>query len=130
VQAAHTDLGQYEIAVGFPTAVWREGLAAAVLIRDETGGRARVPHPDRDPPPEPVARDPADLAAEYATDDRIEPTADTLTAEGNHRPLTPSARDSSRTSPASGTPTSVAPLGTSPRRRRSSRPSPHASRGL
>lgn len=82
VRAAHTDLSQYETSETFPPSVWREGPAAAVLLRDKTGGRAYVPHPDRDPLPAPVTRDPAELAAEHATDDRIERTVDELTAEG------------------------------------------------
>jgi hypothetical protein len=81
-RADHTDLGRYETAEAFPASVWRDGPAAAVLIRDKTGGRAHVRHPDRDPPPGPVTRDPADAAAEYATDDRIERTVDALTADG------------------------------------------------
>jgi hypothetical protein len=82
VRAAHTDLGQYEAATAFPDSVWREGPAAAVLVRDKTGGRAHVQRPDRDPPPDPVPRDPADVAAECATDDRIERTVDELAADG------------------------------------------------
>ncbi len=82
VPAPHTDLGRYERAAGFPSSVWRDGPAAAVLIRDKTDSRAYVPHPDRDPLPAPVTRDPAELAAEHATDERIERAADELTAEG------------------------------------------------
>lgn len=48
-----------------------------------------------------------------------------LSAE-RHRLLRTSGLGSSQTSPGSGTPTSVALPGTSPRRKRSSRPSPHA----
>lgn len=82
VDAAHTDLRQYETAAGMPPSVWREGPAAGVLLRDKTGGRAHVQHPDRDPLPDPVRCDSADLAAEHATDDRIEQTVDALAAEG------------------------------------------------
>lgn len=52
-----------------------------MLVRDKTGGRASVEHPDRDPLPAPVTRPPAELAAEHVTDDRIERTVDELTAE-------------------------------------------------
>jgi hypothetical protein len=89
LRAAHTDLGRYEPATAFPASVWREGPAAAVLIRDKTGGRARVQHPDRDPLPDPVTRDPAALAADHATDDRIARAIDDLTARG----VSPAADD-------------------------------------
>jgi hypothetical protein len=82
VRAAHTDLSQYESAAAFPASVWRQGPAAALLLRDKRGGRAVVDHPDRAPLPEPVTRDPAELAAELATDDRIARTVDELTAAG------------------------------------------------
>ena len=82
IDATHTDLRQYDTAAGLPASVWREGPAAAVLIRDKTGGRAHVQYPDRGPLPDPVRRAPADLAADYATDDRIKRTVDALTAEG------------------------------------------------
>lgn len=82
VPATHTDLSQYETDAAFPASVWREGPAAAVLLRDKTGGRAHVQHPDSDPLPEPVTRDPAELAAEYATDQRIERAVDALSEEG------------------------------------------------
>ncbi|ESS05514.1 MAG: hypothetical protein A07HB70_01990 [uncultured archaeon A07HB70] len=82
LRAAHAELGQYRTAAGFPPSVWRDGPAAAVLIRDKTGGRAQLERPDRDPLPAPVTQPPAELAAEHATDDRIERTADELTAAG------------------------------------------------
>lgn len=81
LRADHTDFGRYETAGAFPSSAWWDGPAAAVLIRDKTGGRACAHHPDRTPLPDPVTRPPAELAAEHATDDRIERTVDELTAD-------------------------------------------------
>lgn len=83
LRAAHTQFDQYGTAGGFPPSAWREGPATALLLRDKTGNRASLDHPDRDPLPDPVTRPPAELAAEHATDDRIERTADELTAAGD-----------------------------------------------
>lgn len=81
-RAAHTDFSRYETAAVFPSSVWREGNAAAVLIRDKTGGRARVQQPERGQLPDSVTGTPAELAAEHATDERIERTIDELTVQG------------------------------------------------
>ena len=82
LRAAHAGFDGYGTAAGFPPSGWRDGPAAAVLIRDKTGNRASLEHPDRDPLPDPVTQPPAELAAEHATDDRVERTVAELTAAG------------------------------------------------
>ncbi|MFB6169232.1 MAG: hypothetical protein ABEJ43_10375 [Haloferacaceae archaeon] len=78
VRAAHADLGRYETTASVPPSVWRDGPVAAVLVRDKTGGRARIRHRDHGPPPDPVTRAPAEVAADIATDERIQRTVDRL----------------------------------------------------
>lgn len=71
--AAHTDFSRFETPGGYPESAWYDGPAAAVLIRDKSGGRAVGWRPNR-PEPEPIAtaRSSEELATAYATDERIE----------------------------------------------------------
>lgn len=83
VPAKHTTLDRYDDPGAFPPSAWREGAAAGLLIRDKTGGRAQVWRSDVSPSsstPEPET--PTDLAATYATDERIEQTITELRDEG------------------------------------------------
>lgn len=81
VPAAHTAIDRYADAAGFPPSAWRDGPAAAVLIRDKTGGRAQAWRPDvQEGDPAPETGPPRDLAATYATDERIEQTITELRA--------------------------------------------------
>lgn len=78
-RAAHTDLGRYRQAGAFPTSRWRDGDAAAVLIRDKSGGRSQAWRPGAAAATvEPATGTAAELAAEYATDSRIERTVTEL----------------------------------------------------
>lgn len=56
-----------------PGSAWRDGPAAGLFLRDKTGGRATLPNPDveTDADPEPLEGSPAELAARYATDERL-----------------------------------------------------------
>lgn len=56
-----------------PESAWRDGPAAGLFLRDKTGGRATLPNPDveLDANPEPLEGSPEELAAEYATDERL-----------------------------------------------------------
>lgn len=85
VPAGHIDIGRYDDATGFPRSAWRDGPAASVLIRDKTGGRAQAWRPgvqDRDPDLDHEPGTPSDLAATYATDERIERTITELRESG------------------------------------------------
>lgn len=83
VPAAHTTLDRYGDDAGFPPSAWRDGAAAGVLVRDKTGGRARGWRSgvtERDSCPE--RGTPTDLAARYATDERIGRTVTELRESG------------------------------------------------
>ena len=91
--ADHTDLTQYEDGTGFPPSAWRDGAAAGILIRDKTGGRAQVCRVDvTDSIPASPPDTATDLAAQYATSDRIERTVAALRDRG-HTPTVDAIRD-------------------------------------
>ena len=56
-----------------PESAWYDGPAAGVVLRNKTGGRAKLPTPavDRSVDPEPLDGDPAALADRYATDELL-----------------------------------------------------------
>lgn len=70
-----------------PDSAWRDGPAAGVLVRNKTGGRARLANPDvlatasADPVESPGDATTADLADRYATPGRFERAAAALEAE-------------------------------------------------
>lgn len=78
----------------FPDSAWRDGPAAGLIVRNKTGGLARLPNPDvLAAPDEPVAptvidaNDPAqELADRFATPERFERAASTLADEYGGRP--------------------------------------------
>jgi hypothetical protein len=79
VPATHTDLGRYEHADAFPPSQWRDGDAAGVIIRDKSDGRVQAWRSGTTN----VTIDTetgtgAELAAEYATDQRIKRTVEEL----------------------------------------------------
>ncbi len=81
--AAHTDLNRYHDATAFPQSAWRDGPAAGVLIRDKTSGRAHAWRPGvQETDPDPDTGTPTNLAATYATDERIEQTITELHESG------------------------------------------------
>ncbi|MFB6297939.1 MAG: hypothetical protein ABEH56_05410 [Salinirussus sp.] len=86
---SRADLDRYEGADRFPESAYRDGPAAGLLVRDKTGGRARIDHPDH------PGRAPGDvsnasettataetLAAECATPAAIDRTVERLRDEG------------------------------------------------
>ena len=56
-----------------PESAWYDGPAAGIVLRNKTGGRAKLPNPavDRSVDPEPLDGDPAALADRYATDELL-----------------------------------------------------------
>lgn len=84
--AAHADFGQFEDEAGFPQSEWRDGAAAGVLIRDKSGGRAAAWAGTRETRPASESRSATELAAQYATEQRIEHTVRALRADDG--PLT------------------------------------------
>ena len=89
VRATDFDPESYEL----PDSAWADGPAAGVVVRNKTGQRATIPHPDFDAadeaPPEdaPDADSLADeLAEEFATRQRVENVVREL--EANERPVT------------------------------------------
>jgi len=73
--AAHTDLTRFEKPAGFPLSAWRDGPAAGVLIRDKAGHRAAAWCIDpNDSASDSQQQSASELAATYATADRIEQT--------------------------------------------------------
>lgn len=97
VAAAHTDLGEYEDDRGFPQSAWRDGPAAGVLIRDKSDGRAhawRARGEDMNSMAETRAEieTGAELAAKYATEERIDRTTDAL-RERDRSPTVDAIRD-------------------------------------
>lgn len=92
-RAAHTDLGRYEKPDGFPTSQWRDGDAAAVLIRNKTGARLQAWRPGAATATLDTVTGTAEgLAAKYATDDRIERTVAKL-REDKQSPTVDAIRD-------------------------------------
>lgn len=89
LSAAHTDFSHFEDPAEFPQSAWHDGRAAGVLIRDKAGGRAeawRRDHAETDPAP--TARTADELAAEYATTERIERTIERLGDSGGSPTVT------------------------------------------
>jgi len=80
--AAHADFTRYEDASELPQSAWRDGHAAGVLIRDKSGERAVAwrSEPSGAPALEPHSA--AELAAAYASDERIERTLTALRSGG------------------------------------------------
>ncbi len=77
--AAHTDFTRFDDSAGFPQSAWRDGRAAGVLIRDKSGGCAEAWRRHPDDAARAQSETTADeLAAEYATTERIERTIDRL----------------------------------------------------
>lgn len=87
VRAADFQPQRYE----FPDSNWRDGPVAGVVVRNKTGGRARLPNPDvlasDDGRPWEVPEDEAGeeqtvaFAEQFATDDRFQRVASTLEDE-------------------------------------------------
>lgn len=77
LRAADFDPDRYD----HPRSAWYDGPAAAVVLRDKTGGRVRLPNPaagGRDP--DPIDGDPDDVAARLVTDRRVERAVQSLDA--------------------------------------------------
>jgi hypothetical protein len=93
VPAAHADLTRFDDDAAFPESVWRTGKAAGVLLRDKSDGRVTAwQSKQSDTHTTTVQQSEAELAAEYATNDRIEQTVDVL-RDGAHQPTVASIRD-------------------------------------
>jgi hypothetical protein len=78
--AAHADFTRYADQRSFPQSAWRNGQAAGVLIRDKSGTRAVAWRHKQDRSPVSQSHSASDLAAEYATDARIEQAVTELRA--------------------------------------------------
>jgi hypothetical protein len=67
-----------------PESAWRDGPAAGLLVRNKTGGRAKLPNPDveTDGDPEPLTVSAEELADRYATDERLRRVASQLDGGG------------------------------------------------
>jgi hypothetical protein len=76
--AAHADLGRFAAPTELPESAWGGGAAAGVLIRDKSGTRATACRREREGPPVAAGESPEELAATYATDERIEQTVSQL----------------------------------------------------
>jgi hypothetical protein len=81
--AAHADFTRYADQRGFPQSAWRDGQAGGVLIRDKSGNRAVAWSDERGREPVSEPQPAEELAAEYATNKRIEQTVAALQAEGH-----------------------------------------------
>jgi hypothetical protein len=80
---AHTDLTRFEAPAGVPPSAWRDGPAAGVLIRDKAGGRTAVWCVEPGDGPSTSAQQSAgELAATYATPERIERTVAATSGDG------------------------------------------------
>lgn len=93
--ADYADPDQYTTGDGFPASEWRDGSAFEVLIRDKAGNRARAQHPavhDTASDPDSQTGTPAELAAEYATKNRITRISETLST-GQESPTVDAIRD-------------------------------------
>ena len=72
---SHTDLTRFDDPAEFPKSEWRTGTAVGLLVRDKSGGRAVAWRNARaDSKSTPDERSSAELAAVYATAQRIEHT--------------------------------------------------------
>ncbi|MFB6096867.1 MAG: hypothetical protein ABEJ74_05725, partial [Haloferacaceae archaeon] len=79
VRARDFDPDAYEL----PTSHWYDGPAAGVLLRNKSGGRARLPNPAlENPEPAPVDAPVADVVDEFAPRRRFEATAQRLAQRG------------------------------------------------
>lgn len=78
--AAHADFTRYADESGFPQSVWQDGQAAGVLIRDKSGNRAVAWCQEQNQEPAFESQSAVELAAEYATNNRIEQTIAALRA--------------------------------------------------
>lgn len=74
VDARHFDPGSYEV----PDSAWYDGPVAGVVFRNKTGDRAALRNVDARVASEPLPDDPADLAADVATADRVGRVVDDL----------------------------------------------------
>lgn len=83
-RATDFDPADYEV----PKSVWYDGPAAGVVVRNKTGQRATIPHPDFEdvPDADPVEAPVDELAEQYATRQRVEEVASSL--EARERPVT------------------------------------------
>ena len=72
--AAHADFTRYAGQGRFPQSAWRDGQAAGVLIRDKSGTRAVAWRHKQEQEPATESQSATELAAEYATNKRIERT--------------------------------------------------------
>lgn len=70
-------------AAAIPDSAWRDGPAAGLLLRNKTGGRAKLPNPDArgQLTPEPITGDPDELAEQYATDRLLRTVAERMESE-------------------------------------------------
>ena len=83
VPAERANLERFEPDAGLPDSAWRSGTAAGVLLRDKTGGRVAAWLSDQSESETEAKRQSAtDLAASYATDERIEHTMTVLQDSG------------------------------------------------
>lgn len=75
VRAAHTEFTRFEDDTEFPESAWRSGPAAGLLLRDKSGGCVTVWQAVQSDGATDTKRESApELAAEYATDERIDRT--------------------------------------------------------
>jgi hypothetical protein len=80
--AAHADLRRFADAAEFPESAWGGGAAAGVLVRDKSGARATVCRREPEEPAVVTGKTAAELAAAYATEERIERTVARLRDSG------------------------------------------------
>lgn len=93
VPAAHADFTRFEDDAAFPESAWRAGKAAGVLLRDKSGGRVTAWRSTEATGDADTERRPgSELAAAYATDERIERTIAAL-RDGSHPVTVASIRD-------------------------------------
>lgn len=66
----------------FPASAWRDGAAAGLFLRNKTGGRAKLPNPavELDAEPKPLTESAEELAARYASDERLRRVAEGVEA--------------------------------------------------
>lgn len=80
LRGADFDPDSYEL----PESAWRDGQAAGVLVRNKTGDRAKLRAPPDDRPTvTPFEGDPADIAAELVTAERVDRASETVTSGGS-----------------------------------------------
>lgn len=80
--AAHTDLTRFDDPTGFPPSAWRDGPAAGVLVRDKDGGRAAAWSVAPTDTASTAEQSATELAATYATADRIATTVASVAGDG------------------------------------------------